>query len=103
MRYAVLGAFFLLLIVAMSLGSRTYTDSLESKAIVVDAVVTLRSEPNDDFATDFQILGGSSVELGERQGEWIYLSSPEDTYRGWVPAGSVETIAQAGSFSADHT
>lgn len=92
-RFVVAAALILLLVVVMSLGSRTYTDSLEPGGVVVASVVTLRSEPGNDFNTDFEIVAGSPVELIEQQGEWILLSGPGDTYQGWVPAESVETIA----------
>jgi hypothetical protein len=92
-RFAVVATLILLLLVIMSLGTRTYTESLEPSGVVVAPVVTLRSEPGDEFNTDFEIVAGSSVELIEQQGEWIHLSGPGDTYRGWVPAGTVETIA----------
>jgi hypothetical protein len=92
-RYAAISLSIILLIVIMSLSSRVYVDSLEPGGVVVAPVVTLRSEPGDDFNTGFEIFAGSAVEVIEQQGEWIHLSGPGDTYRGWVPAGTVETIA----------
>jgi uncharacterized protein YgiM (DUF1202 family) len=91
-RFAVVATLILLLVVIMSLGTRTYTDSLELRGVVVAPVVTLRSEPGDEFNTNFEIVAGSAIEVIEQQGEWIQLSGPGDTYRGWVPAGTVETI-----------
>ncbi len=92
-RFVVVATLILLLVVVMSLGSRTYTDSLEPMGVVVAPVVTLRSEPGDEADTDFEIVSGSSVELIDQQGEWIYLSGPGDSYRGWVPSDAVEIIA----------
>ena len=92
-RFAVVVALFLLLIVVISLGSRTYTDTLEPEGVIVASIVALRSQPGDEFITDFEIVAGSSVELIEEKGEWIYLSGPGNTYRGWVPSGAVESIA----------
>ena len=91
-RFVVVATLILLLVVVMSLGSRTYTDSLEPRGVVVAPVVTLHNEPGDETNSEFEIVAGSSVDLIEQQGDWIYLSSPGDIYRGWVPSGTVEII-----------
>jgi hypothetical protein len=45
------------------LGSRVYIDSLEPGGVVAAPVVTLRSEPGDDYDTDFENFVGSAVEV----------------------------------------
>ena len=83
----------LLLLVMLSLGGRLLIEKNNPEGIVVAPVVALRSEPGDQYATGVEIKAGAPVDLLEQRGDWIHLSGPGDSFNGWVPASSIETIA----------
>jgi tetratricopeptide (TPR) repeat protein len=88
-----IGFTFLLLLVMVSLGGRLLIEKNNPEGIVVAPVVALRDEPGDQYATDVEIKAGAPVDLLEQRGDWIHLSGPGDSFNGWVPASSIETVA----------
>ncbi len=86
---------FLLLMVMLSLGGRLLSEKNNPEGIVVAPVVALRSEPGDQYATGVEIKAGAPVGLLEQRGDWIHLSGPGDSFNGWVPASSIETVASS--------
>jgi tetratricopeptide (TPR) repeat protein len=90
-----IGVASLLLLVLLSLGGRLLIEKNNPEGIVVAPVVALRSEPGDQYATGVEIKAGAPVGLLEQRGDWIHLSGPGDSFNGWVPASSIETVASS--------
>jgi len=89
------GFTFLLLLVMVSLGGRLLIEKNNPEGIVVAPVVALRDEPGDQNTTGIEIKAGAPVDLLEQRGDWIHLSGPGDSFNGWVPASSIETVASS--------
>ena len=90
-----IGFAFFMLLVMLSLGGRLLIEKNNPEGIVVAPVVALRSEPGDQYATGVEIKAGAPVGLLEQRGDWIHLSGPGDSFNGWVPASSIETVASS--------
>ena len=90
-----IGFSFLLLLVMVSLGGRLLIEKNNPEGIVVAPVIALRDEPGDQYATGVEIKAGAPVDLLEQRGDWIHLSGPGDSFNGWVPASSIETVASS--------
>lgn len=91
---AFLMLFVILFIIAgLSLGSRILTEKLYPPAVVTAVEIPLNSQPGETYVTDNYLKNGAEVLLLDTKGEWIKLSNNSNTYQGWVPASSVETVA----------
>lgn len=93
MRYGMVLATIFFLAAGLTLGSRLYVERTAPEAVIVDEVVTLNSDPGEQFATEFQLSSGTEVKLLETQGSWARLSGYNQAVNGWIPLSSIETVS----------
>jgi tetratricopeptide (TPR) repeat protein len=93
LRYGIILAAFFFLTTGLSLGSRLYVEQTTPEAVIVDEVVTLNSDPGEEFATEFQLFSGSEVQILGTEGSWAHLSGYNDAIEGWIPLSSIETVS----------
>ncbi|UCD43507.1 MAG: tetratricopeptide repeat protein [Chloroflexota bacterium] len=93
LQYGIILTALLFVTAGLSLGSRLYMDLTTPEAVIVDEVVTLNSDPGDEFATEFQLFSGTEVKLLGTQGSWAQLSGYNEAVEGWIPLSSIETVS----------
>jgi len=93
LRYAALIAILLVAVLCLSLGARVYAEQTQPEGIVIAPTVALSSEPGNQYATGYSLNGGTAVNILETRGDWARLAAPDDSIEGWIPLGSVETVA----------
>jgi tetratricopeptide (TPR) repeat protein len=93
LRYGIVLASLLFVTVGLSLGSRLYVERTTPEAVILDEVVTLNSDPGEEYPTEFQLIGGTEVKLLGTQGSWAYLSGYNEAIEGWIPLSSLETVS----------
>lgn len=93
LRYGIYLAALLFLVAGVSLGSRIYVESTTPEAVIVADVVTLNSDPGEEFATEFQLFSGTEVKILDTQGSWAHLAGPNEAIEGWIPISSIETVS----------
>ena len=93
LRYAALAGLFLVVLFGLSLGARVYADHTQPEGIVIAPTIALSSEPGEQYATGFNLNGGTAVNILETRGSWARLAAPDDSVEGWIPLDSVETVA----------
>jgi tetratricopeptide (TPR) repeat protein len=87
-------ALALLLITGASLASRSFLQQTQPAGVVVSPTVAVSSGPGAEFVTNFNISGGTTVNVSETQGKWVRLAMPEGAGENWLPAEAVERVAQ---------
>ena len=92
LRYAALAGLFLVVLFGLSLGARAYADHTQPEGIVIAPTIALSSEPGEQYATGFNLNGGTTVNILETRGSWARLAAPDDSVEGWIPLESVETV-----------
>ena len=93
-RVGALLALALLIISGASLASRAFLQQTQPSGVVVSPTVAVSNGPGTEFATDYSLSGGTTVNLSETQGEWIRLSLPEGAGESWLPVNAIETLAE---------
>lgn len=82
-----------LLIAGASLASRSFLQQTQPASVVVSPTVAVSDGPGVEFATDFNINGGTTVNVSETQGKWVRLAVPEGAGENWLPAEAIESVA----------
>ena len=85
---------FLFAVIFSSIAAVSQRSSILNRntAIVMDAVVTVKSSPSDASTDLFLMHGGSKVDiLDTTMSEWIEVKL-EEGKEGWIPASAVEVI-----------
>lgn len=67
----------------------------EKLAVVVSDKVPLRPTANDSAGPIMTLPAASNVRIESERDAWIYTRT-DDGQKGWVPAGSVQRVADAG-------
>jgi tetratricopeptide (TPR) repeat protein len=93
LRYGMVLVALLFVAAGLSLGSRLYVERTTPEAVIVADVVTLNSDPGDEFATEFQLFSGTEVKILDTQGSWAHLAGPNEAIDGWIPLSSIETVS----------
>jgi tetratricopeptide (TPR) repeat protein len=93
LQYGIILAALFFVTTGLSLGSRLYVEQTTPEAVIVDEVVTLNSDPGDEFATELQLVSGTEVKLLGTQGSWAHLSGYNEAVEGWIPLRSIETVS----------
>jgi len=93
LQYGMVLAVLLFAITGISFGSRLYVENAAPEAVIVADVVTLNSDPGEEFATEFQLFSGTEMKLLGTQGSWAHLASPDQVIEGWIPLSSIETVS----------
>ena len=93
MQYGIILAALFFVTSSLSLGSRLYVERTTPEAVILDDVVTLNSDPGEEYPTEFQLIGGTEVKLLGTQGSWAYLSGYNEAIEGWIPLSSLETVS----------
>jgi hypothetical protein len=78
---------------SLSLGSRLYIERTTPEAVIVADVVTLKSDPGEEYATEIQLFSGTEVKLLGTEGSWARLSGYNEAIDGWIPLSSIETVS----------
>ncbi len=86
-------ALALLLISGASLASRAFLEQTQPAGVVVSPTVAVSNGPGFEFATEFSISSGTSVNFTETQGDWVRLAVPEGAGENWLPLEAIETLA----------
>jgi len=92
-RYGIVFAAFFFITAGLSLGSRLYVERTTPEAVIVDEVVTLSSDPGEEFATEFQLFSGTEVQILGTEVSWAHLSGYNDAIEGWIPTSSIEAVS----------
>ncbi len=93
LRYAALLAILLMAVFGLSLGARVYAEQAMPEGIVIAPTIALSSEPGSQYATGYNLNGGTAVNILETRGDWARLAAPDNSVEGWIPLKSVETVA----------
>jgi tetratricopeptide (TPR) repeat protein len=93
MQYGIILAALLFTSASLSFGSRLYVERTTPEAVIVDDVVTLNSDPGEEYATEFQLVSGTEVKLLGTQGRWAHLTGHNEAIEGWIPLSSIETVS----------
>lgn len=93
LQYGIILAALLFLTSSLALGSRLYVERTTPEAVIVADVVTLNSDPGEEFATEFQLVSGTEVKLLGTQGTWAHFSGHNEVIEGWIPLSSIETVS----------
>jgi hypothetical protein len=93
LRYAALLAILLMAVFGLSLGARVYAEQAMPEGIVIAPTIALSSEPGSQYATGYNLNGGTAVNILETRGDWARLAAPDNSVKGWIPLKSVETVA----------
>ena len=93
LRYGMVLAAILFVAAGFSLGSRMFVERTTPEAVIVADVVTLNSDPGEEFATEFQLFNGTEVKILDTQGTWAHLAGPNGAIEGWIPRSSIETVS----------
>jgi tetratricopeptide (TPR) repeat protein len=93
LRYGMIIAALLFVIAGISFGTRLYVEQTIPEAVIVADVVTLNSDPGEEFSTELQLFSGTEVKLLDTQGNWAHLTGPNDVINGWIPISSIETVS----------
>jgi hypothetical protein len=89
----------LFLIVGLSLGSRIIVEEIKPSAVVTAVEIPLSSQLGEAYISDHYLESGAEVFLVDAQGGWVKLSTMGNTEEGWVPAASVELVANTTTSS----
>lgn len=93
-QYVAIALLVLVLFSGLSLGSRLLIENSHPEGVVIVPSVAVSSEPGEQFATEFNLPSGTEINIVETQGDWVRLAMPGQPLQGWVPANSVETVAE---------
>lgn len=86
-------ALALLLLTGASMASRAFIQQTQPAGVVVSPTVAVSNGPGAEFVTDFNLNGGTTVNVSETQGSWIRLATPAGAGENWVPSTSIERVA----------
>ena len=77
----------------VGLGSRLYVEQAQPEGVIVATEINVTSGPGPQYTTEFNLPGGTEVNLMEQRGNWVRLALPDRAEaQGWVPANAVEAI-----------
>jgi tetratricopeptide (TPR) repeat protein len=93
LRYGMILIAFLFMFVGITFAARLYVEQTTPEAVIVADVVTINSDPGEEFATEYQLFSGAEVKLLETQGSWVHLLGPNDVFDGWIPISSIESVS----------
>jgi tetratricopeptide (TPR) repeat protein len=89
LQYVLILSGLLMLVAALSLGSRMYVENNRQQAVVIAEVIEVSAGPSTDTITEFDLHSGAEIDLLEQRGEWVRLTLPGGQVQGWVPAEAV--------------
>ncbi len=78
---------------AVMLASRIIVSQNQPAAIIVAEAVDVTSGPGEQYVTEYTLHGGTEIVLGETRGKWVRIALPGNQLQGWIPASTVEAIA----------
>ena len=78
-----------LLLSAVAMGERWYSESSEHEVVVVAEIVDVVSGPGTTYAEEFTLHSGAEARLLEQRGSWTRLELPGRELQGWVPSAAV--------------
>lgn len=90
--YATVVVGLALLLSAVAMGERWYSESSDHELVVVAEIVDVVSGPGTTYDQEFTLHGGAEARLLEQRGSWTRLSLPGSDLQGWVPSASVEEL-----------
>lgn len=93
LRYGMILAALLFVFAGISFGTRLYVEQTIPEAVIVADVVTINSDPGEEFATELQLFSGTEVKLLDTQGSWAHLAGPNDVINGWIPLNTIESVS----------
>lgn len=93
LRYGMILTAFLFIFVGITFAARLYVEQTTPEAVIVADVVTINSNPGEEFATEYQLFSGAEVKILETQGSWVHLLGPNDVFDGWIPISSIESVS----------
>jgi hypothetical protein len=97
LQYGMILAAFLFVVAGISFGTRLYVEQTTPEAVIVADVVTLNSDPGEEFSTELQLFSGTEVKLLDTQGSWAHLTSSNDVISGWIPISTTETVSSTST------
>lgn len=93
LRRTLIGLLVVLVITAAVTATRWYEEHGRQEAVVVAAEVEVRSGPAETFPVVFRIHDGLTLVVRGERGGWSRVGLGGD-WVGWVPAGTLEAVAQ---------
>lgn len=97
LQYGVILAALLFVFAGISFGTRLYVEQTTPEAVIVADVVTLNSDPGEEFATEIRLFSGTEVKLLDTQGSWAHLTGPNDVINGWIPISTIESVSRSSA------
>ena len=97
LQYGVILAALLFALAGISFGTRLYVEQTTPEAVIVADVVTLNSDPGEEFATEIRLFSGAEVKLLDTQGSWAHLTGPNDVINGWIPISTIESVSRSSA------
>lgn len=78
---------------SITLAARIMSDSRTSTSIVTKPNTFLQDRPNSDSEGGIELPTGTRTQVIERHGNWVLLTTLDQTIEGWAPEDSVESLA----------
>ena len=97
LQYGLILAALLFVLAGISFGTRLYVEQTTPEAVIVADVVTLNSDPGEEFTTEIRLFSGTEVKLLDTQGSWAHLTGPNDVINGWIPISTIETVSRSSA------
>jgi len=97
LQYGLILAALLFVVAGISFGTRLYVEQTTPEAVIVADVVTLNSDPGEEFATEIRLFSGAEVKLLDTQGSWAHLTGPNDVINGWIPISTIESVSRSSA------
>lgn len=82
---------FLLITSALLLGVKSYRQTHNSKAVLIENVAELKTDADDASPRKAVIHEGLILVVGDSSKEWLQVSLPDGT-KGWLPKASVAKV-----------
>ncbi|GAB4448799.1 MAG: tetratricopeptide repeat protein [Anaerolineae bacterium] len=78
----------------LSMANRSYRAATTPPAVVVAPEVDVTSGPgsSSEYVVEFTLHAGAEVRLTDSRPNWRQISLPGQTFKGWVPADTVEPV-----------
>ncbi|MEI7988787.1 MAG: tetratricopeptide repeat protein [Chloroflexota bacterium] len=82
----------LLILCAVSLGSRLYVDHNSPDGVIQVKQVDVSSAPGGQSVKQFTLHDGAEVTIIEQRADWVRLALPGGKLQGWAPSNAVGII-----------